>query len=892
LRANLLRAAALALVVASLAGCGAGKAFKLADQAARVGDWETAVRYYEQAVEADPNSAEYKIALERARLAASREHLAKAAELEGKGDLEGAIVEYRRVTEYEPVNRRAAAKVTALEQTLRDRAEAARPKPAIEQMKEKVKQAAREPVLSPTSRQPLDVKFAAGMAVKQILEFLGQISGINVLFESTLPESQPTKSAIDLSGVTLEQALTLVMTSNGLFYKVMNPKTILVITDNPGNRTKYEDQVIKTIPLSHAEPTEIMTILNTIMVVQAGQQPPRMQINKAANSITIRGSASVVAIAERVIENNDKPRAEVVIDVEILEVNRTRVKQYGLSLSNYQIGLGFSPDAPPGGGSAVGGTTGGAAGATAGTATLATTGFTNVNTLAGGVSPADFYVALPSAVIKFLESDSKTKLIAKPSLRGSEGTKLTANLGDDIPVPSTSFMPLVAGGTAMNPMTSFTYRPVGVLVAVTPRVTYDGDIILDLEVESSTKGSDVNIGGQNLPAFGSRKVSTRMRLRDGESNLLAGLLRDDERKSLTGFPGGIHVPVIKQLFSANDEQISQTDIVMLLTPHIIRTQALTERNLQEIYIGTAQNPVLGGVPPLIGQTTEPVTAEAPPAGAVPPPVAPPITTQPYGTQGAALVGGAPVGRPTPAGTPVVPPGASPIPGTVMMPPAQAAAAAPPPPAPPAAQGAVQAGAPPAQAGPPVAAPPAAQAGAPVTPPPTAQAATPAGAAPPAQVQGAAAKPPAATPYGLPATPSAGAPAQVTITVPGPDWRVGQGPYTLTLSALNMTRVSTVTLTLTYNPTALKLRSLQEGSFMRVGVPNTAFAQQADNAAGRIDITISRSGDVVGATGSGPLAAVVFDAVAPGTVNFRVSGMANGPGGTIPLQFSPATVTVK
>ena len=862
MRAHLLRAAALALVVASLAGCGAGKAFKLADQAARVGDWETAVRYYEQAVEADPNSAEYKIALERARLAASREHLAKAGDLEAKGDLEGAIVEYRRVTDFDPANRRAAAKVAALEQTLRDRIEAARPKPAIEQMREKVKQAAKEPVLSPTSRQPLEVKFAAGMAVKQILEFLGPVSGINVLFESTLQESAVTKSAIDLSGVTLEQALTLVMTSNGLFYKVMNPKTILVIPDNPGNRTKYEDQVIKTIPLSHAEPQEMMTLLTNIMGGQAGQQPPRMQINKGANSITIRGGASVVAIAERVIENNDKPRAEVVIDIEILEVNRTRVKQYGLSLSNYAIGLGFSPDAPPGGGTAAGGTTGGAAGGSSGTAAVATTGLTNLNTLAHGVSTTDFYVALPSAVIKFLESDSKTKLIAKPSLRGAEGTKLTANLGDEIPVPSTSFMPLVAGGTAMNPMTSFTYRSVGVNVAVTPRVTYDGDIILDLEVESSTKGSDVNIAGQNLPAFGSRKVVTRMRLRDGESNLLAGLLRDDERKSLTGFPGGIHVPIIKQLFSGNDEQISQTDIVMLLTPHIIRTQGLTERNLEGIYIGTAQNPVLGGVPPLIGQAADTVAADAPPAGAVAPPAAPPITTQPYGTPGAALVGGAPVGRPTPAGTPVVPPGASPIPGTVMMPPAQAAAATPPP-------------TPPAQAAPPVTTPPPAQATPPAATPP------PAGAAPPP-----------AAPYGLPATPSVGVPAQVTITVPGPEWRVGQGPYTVTLSALNMTRVSTVTLTLTYNPTALKLRSLQEGSFMRAGVPNTAFAQQTDSASGRIDITISRSGDVVGATGSGPLAGVVFDAVAPGTVNFRVSGMANGPGGTIPLQFTPATVTVK
>ncbi len=869
MRADLLKAAALVLVVASLAGCGAGKAFKRADQAARAGDWETAVRYYEQAVEADPNSAEYKIALERARLAASREHLTKAGELEAKGDLEGAIAEYRRVTDYDPANRRAAAKVSTLEQTLRDRIEASRPKPQIEQMKERVRQASAEPLLSPTSRQPLVMKFAAGLPVKSILEFLAGASGINVLFEGTFNESTAiSKSAIDLGGVTLEQALQLVMTSNTLFYKVMNPKTILVIPDQGTNRSKYEDQVIKTIPLSHADPKELLGILTVILGQQTagGASRPLMQVNPTANSITIRGSASMVAIAERVIENNDKPRAEVVIDIEILEVNRTRVKQYGLSLSNYQIGLGYSPDAPPGGGTATGGTTGGAAGPTGGTATVATTGFTNLNTLVHGVSTTDFYVALPQAVIKFLESDSKTKLVAKPSLRGAEGTKLTANLGDEIPVPSTSFMPLVAGGTAMNPMTSFTYKQVGVNVAVTPRVTYDGDVILDLEVESSTKGSDVNIGGQNLPAFGSRKVVTRMRLRDGESNLLAGLLRDDERKSLTGFPGGIHVPVIKQLFSANDEQISQTDIVMLLTPHIIRTQGLTERNLQEIYIGTAQNPVLGGTPPMIGQATEPDKVEAPPASAAAPPASP-ITTQPYGTQGAAMVGGAPLGRPTAAGTPVVPPGASPIPGAVMMPPAQAAAATPP------------------QTLPAPAPPPTAP---PVATPPAAQAVPPAGTGTPAPPVTA----PTVTPYGLPTTPVAVAPAQVTITVPGADWRVGQGPYTLTLSALNMTRASTVTLTLTYNPAALRLRSLQEGSFMRTGVPNTAFAQQADNAAGRIDITISRTGDVIGASGSGTLAAVVFDAIATGTVNFRLNGTASGPGGGIPLQFTPVTVTVK
>jgi type II secretory pathway component GspD/PulD (secretin) len=849
LKAELWKSAAVVLVIAAVAGCAAGRAFSRAERAARAGDWDAAVAYYGQAAQADPKSADYKIALERAQVAASHVHLDKAREAEEKGDIESAIIEFRKASEFDPSNRRAAAKAAELEKGLRDRAEAARPKPQIEQMKERAKQTPPEPLLNPASRQPLVFKFAAGVAVKQILDFLAQASGINVMFESSFVEAN-TKSAIDLDGVTLEQALNLVLTSNNQFYKVLNARTILIIPDNPTNRQKYEDQVIKTFYLSHADATEMLTLLNGILVGQGMQgSRPQIQPNKGANSVTIRGSASMIAIAERVIENNDKPRAEVVIDVEILEVNRTRAKSYGLNLSNYQIGMQFSPEAPPGGTATTGGTT---------PATTSSGAF-NLNSVVHGINTADFYVTVPSAAFKFLESDSRTRLIAKPSLRGAEGTKLTANLGDEIPVPSTTFQPIVSGGTAINPFTSFSYKQVGVNLAVTPRVTYDGDVILELELESSTKGSDVNVAGQNLPSFGSRKVSTKMRLRDGESNLLAGLLRDDERKSLQGFPGGIHVPIIKDLFSANDSQVSQTDIVMLLTPHIIRSQALTERNLQEIYIGTAQNPTIGGAPVLMAPAGDAAAAQtaAPTAAAARPP-GPPIGTQPYGTPGAVPVGGAAVGLATPQGTPVVPPGSSPIPGTVMQPPPQ---------------------------------PPAQQAG---------QAAPPSATTTPAdqpiglggQPAATAAQPPATSPYGLPTTPAAVAPAQVTITTSGADWRIGQGPYAVTLSAMNMARVSTISLTVTYNPTAVKLRSLQEGSFMRTGVPSTAFAHQEDNAAGRIDITISRSGDVVGATGGGTLAAMIFDAVAAGTVSFRVSGVANGPGGSIPLQFTPATVTVK
>ena len=191
-------------------------------------------------------------------------------------------------------------------------------------------------------------------------------------------------------------------------------------------------------------------------------------------------------------------------------------------------------------------------------------------------------------------------------MRGREGEEIKLNLGDRFPVPSTTFGSLGgAGSVATQPISSFNYEPVGIIVNMTPRVTFDGDIVLKLTVESSTLGQDVNIAGQNLPSFGSRKVETTLRLRDGESTLLAGLLREDERRTLTGFPGLMRLPIFKQLFTSNDLSKGQTDIVMLLTPRIVRTHELTQEDVNPVYIGSQQNLGLTGPPPLIA---------APPAG--------------------------------------------------------------------------------------------------------------------------------------------------------------------------------------------------------------------------------------------------------------------------------------
>ena len=821
------RVAGGALVVAAVAmlsaGCATGRAFTRAEESGKAGDWDAAVGFYRQALQDEPDRPDYKIALERAMLSASAMYVERGRQFEAASQPEEALRSYHKAQEFEPSNRQLAAKAGEIERMLRDRMEAAHARPEIEKLREQAARRSAEPILNPASREPLGVHFT-NAGIRDVMTFIGASTGINVTFDRDFQDRSIT---VNLEGVTLEQALQQIMISNQLFYKVLNERTIIIAADSTQKRTQYEEQVIRTFFISHADATELSQLLTATIRVAGMAIQPTIVANKTANTITVRATTSVVQIVEKIIDANDKPRAEVSVDIQILEVSRERAKQYGLDLGSYSAALYFSPEsAPPSG--------------------AETAKPFNLNTISQGVSTADFYMSVPSAVIRFLESDSQTKVLAKPNLRGSEGQKLSLNLGEDVPVPSTTFTPLATGGAAANPLTSYGYRTIGIIVEMTPRVTYGGDVILEISIENSARGQDTNIAGQNLPSFFSRKVQTRLRLRDGESNLLAGLLREDERRALKGFPGILRLPIVKQLFSSNDETIRQTDIVMLLTPRIIRTHELKAADLSPIYIGTQANMALGGPPPLFGVGADAATPAVTPAAApspasttAPAAAAPPL---PAGTQ-------APVVPVLPTGStdrPTIPPGSSPIPGMTTAAPAQVPAGAAPSP--------IQVFAPPPEPPP-----------APVTAP----------GAPGA--------------LGAPVLTS---PARISLSPPS-EMRVGSGPYTVPVSVTGASRLSTVTISITYNPALVRVRSVQEGTFMRQGGVTPAFTQQVDAAAGRIDIAVTRPGDQTGASASGLLAAILFEPVAAGTGSITVSGTAAVPGGgTAALQFVPAGITVR
>ena len=817
----------MVMVALLAAGCATGRAFARGEAAGKAGDWEAAVGFYRQAMQNDPDRPDYKIALERAMVAAAAMYAERGRQFEDAGQLDEALRAYRKAQEFEPSNRQLNSKAAQIERTLRERLEAAQPRPDIERLRQQARRSP-EPMLNPTNPEPLDINFV-NTSLREILSFAGTYSGINVTFDRDFQDRTIT---IKLDDVSLQEALDQLMIANQLFYRVLNDRTIIVAADNTQKRTQYEAQVIRTFFISHADATEMTQLLLTVLRVAGMPIQPQIVPNKTANTITIRATNPVVEIAERIIESNDKPRAEVMVDVQILEVSRERAKSYGLDLGSYSAALAFSPESTPG-----------------------DKPF-NLNTISQGVSTADFYLSVPSAVVRFLESDSQTKVLAKPNLRGVEGQKLSLNLGEDVPVPSTTFTPLAGSGPGTSPLTSFAYRPIGVIVEMTPRVTYDNDVILEITIENSARGQDTNIAGQNLPSFSSRKVQTKLRLRDGESNLLAGLLREDERRSLTGFPGVMRLPIVRQLFSANDNSIKQTDIVMLLTPRIIRTHELNAQDLSPIYIGTNSNMAITGPPVPLGGN-EPSAADAAAAAAAAAPAAPPTAaTVPAVTQPATTTTrppGTPV-LPPGATQPVIPPGSSPIPGMVPAPAAN-------PPAPAAAL--------------PPAAPPAAPVAEPAPPP--------AQPAPPT--------PPAASPSAV--QPQAPAPPARLSLSPPSEMRVGSGPYTIPISIANATRVSTLTLSITYNPALIRVRNVQEGTFMRQGGMSPAFNSQIDEKSGRIDIVVTRPGDKTGASTAGLLAALLVEPVTAGTGSLGLSGSATVPGGgPAALQFLPAGITVR
>jgi len=608
----------IGLLVLTATGCATGRAVSRGDAAAKRGDWDAAVAYYRQAVGENPKAIEVRIELERAMREAASEHIKRARKLEADDQLTGAAAEYRLAVEFEPSNVLALSRALQVERRIRDLADAARPRTRMEEMQRQATLASPIPKLDP--RTPLPALRFPNSALRDIFNLIGTSTGININYdtglEGTLSRPGPP---IDTTDVSLESVLNQLMQSFQLTYKVVDQRTIFIYADNAGNRAKYEDLYQQTFYLSHADANEVGTILNQLLTTTTTGNRPTVTQNKSLNAITVRASAPMMGMIENIIKTADKPKAEVLIDVTILEVSRTRMRDLGINLSEYALGLAFSPLAAP----------------TAAGSLIAPPAPLNQAAFSGA-GRNDAYVSIPTAIIKLLESDQKTRLLAKPQLRGREGAQLTLNLGDRIPVPQTTFQPLATGGIPSQPQVSYNYQQIGVTLNMTVRVTYNDEIILEpIVVDKSGLGGNIDVAGQSLPTFVNRTASTAMRLRDGESNILAGLIREEDRELARSLPGISRIPILRSMFGSTNSTLDSSDIIMIVTPHIIRSREITAEDLKPLYVGTSTNLGAGTTPTLISPTAPPppvIGAGQP--GQPPPPGQPPASAASTTTTGA------------------------------------------------------------------------------------------------------------------------------------------------------------------------------------------------------------------------------------------------------------------
>jgi general secretion pathway protein D len=548
------RAAALLTICLLVGGCAASGALRRGSDAEHRQDYDLAVVEYTKSLRLRPDDANTRAALERAKLRASDEHFNRGRRLAAGGKFDQALVEYQVASELNPSNGDLDKELLATRNKLRTKIAISREgKTELQTLIDRARD-----LPPPGMDLPAGVKMPASLtfrdaASRDVFTAISRLANISVIFDSAFRDTPVT---VDLRNSTLEDALSTVAGATRTFFRVTAPKTIIVIPDSPAKRREYEEEIVKTFYLSNADLKETMDLLR--MVLDARRISP----TTALNALTIKDSPERISAAGRVISAIDKARPEVIIDVELIEVDRTKLQEYGL-----QIASPGSPTSPGLNGSvAINGSASG----------ISLSALRNL-------SQSDILLAsLPSLYYRLLKSDTNTRTLANPQLRTTDGTPAQARFGEQVPVPVTTFAPIATGGTAQQPITSFNYQNIGVNIDITPRTHHDDDVSLNLKI-AVTNISGTGFGG--LPTFGNREINTIITLRDGETNMLAGLIRDDERYALDGIPGLSDLPLVGRLFAHNTKSTTQTDIILTLTPHIIRVLDLTEADLRPFRVG-------------------------------------------------------------------------------------------------------------------------------------------------------------------------------------------------------------------------------------------------------------------------------------------------------------------
>lgn len=559
------------------AGCPkAKKEYNAGRHAVDLKDYDAAVDYYLKAAKADPHNVSYKIGLDQARFEAGASHVQKGLKQREKGDFQGAVSEFQHAQIMDPSSTAADQELKRTLQMIGEQAQANQPpdQPLMENGQPGL--ASAPPELKPLSRAPINLRMSND--IKVVFDTIGKLAGLTVIYD---PDLQARRISVDLSNVTLEQALDIVSLQSKGFWKPVTENIIMIVPDNTQKRRDYEEQVVRTFYLSNVaiaqDLTEITTGLRQLLDLK------RIQQVNAQNAIIIRDTPDKIALAEKIIRDIDKAKPEVMIQVEVLQARTDRLRNLGV-LPGQSASIAISPNA-------------------ASTTTSSTT--TTSTSTPGSVALSqlthltqnDVALTLPGATANFLLTDTATKIIDNPEIRAIDGQPAKLRVGDRVPVATGSFQAGVGVGSTggagfVNPLvnTQFQYIDVGVNVDITPHVHANRDISLKVSIEVSSVTGQQPIGGITQPIISQRKIEHEVRLKEGEVSILAGLFERTDTKSLNGWPGLANVPILRYLFSTDSVDHQENENLIVLIPRIVRMPDWTKGNLRAIYSGTETYP--------------------------------------------------------------------------------------------------------------------------------------------------------------------------------------------------------------------------------------------------------------------------------------------------------------
>jgi general secretion pathway protein D len=606
-------AAGFGLPCARAFGESANTDFKQGQAAEAREDYDTAFEDFQKAFNKDPRDARFKIALARVRVTASSVHVTKGHKLEQAGDSQGALGEFLHAAEIDPSNEAAQQEIAHLRQKQGESApvpEVGLPEPPAEA--EQLESIESPPALRPVSNEPLSLHMAQDSKV--VYETVGKAAGVNVMFD---PDYHSTRIDVDLNNVSLLDALRIVSVMSNTFWRPVTNNTIFVAQNTPSKRRDLDEQAVQTFYLTNAwqqnDLNDVATAIRNVMPT-AKAFPVQSQ-----NAIVMRGTPDELLLAQQLIDNLDKPRGEVVVDIAVLEVSKNWEKTLGMQWPS-SFGVTLQPNCAA---------TNSCSSSTSSSSTTGSTGSTSA------VSPTlyslahlnatDFAVTVGSATLNLLLTDNNTKVLQSPRIRATDAQKATMKIGSRIPIATGSYQTGAATALVSSLVnTQFQYQDVGVNIEMTPSVHYDHDVTLKIKIEVSAESGTETISGVTEPIISQRVVDQTIRLREGEASILGGIQNKQEAQNWSGIPGLSAIPIIKYIFGSKDHTIQDDDIVFVVVPHIVRSQELDQANLRVIDTGLGQASIAlrygdndNGAAPAVVPTARTMPAERPVMGSIP-----------------------------------------------------------------------------------------------------------------------------------------------------------------------------------------------------------------------------------------------------------------------------------